>query len=109
MLREYHIRDPHGSRSFFVTLSTRLWLALLGPVVVWRLAGGRAAFLAVASSLAVLLAVVAAVFVASALPPKVQLGVIVGGVVLFLGLQSFAGIRLVKRAAFRRRWLVKRL
>jgi len=109
MLREYQIRDPNGSRSFFITTSTRLWLALLGPIVVWRLAGGRAALVALASSLAVLLAVVAAVLVASVLPPRIQLGVIVAGVVVFLGLQSFAGIRLVKRAAFRRRWLVKRL
>ena len=109
MLREYHIRDPDGSREFFITTSTRLWLALLGPVVVWRLAGARAALLALASSLAVLLAVGAAVLVASVLPPRMQLGVIAAGVVLFVGMQSFAGIRLVKRTAFRRRWLVKRL
>jgi peptidoglycan/LPS O-acetylase OafA/YrhL len=109
MLREYHIRDPKGSREFFITTSTRLWLALFGPIVVWRLAGTRAALLALASSLAVLLAVVAAVLVASVLPPRIQLGVIVAGVGLFLLVQSFAGIRLVKRSAFRRRWLVKRL
>lgn len=109
MLREYQIRDPNGSRSFLITTSTRLWLALLGPVVVWRLAGWRAAFLALLSSLAVLLAVAAAVLVASALPPRIQLGVIVGGIVVFLGMQSFAGIRLVKRTAFRRRWMVRRL
>ena len=109
MLREYHIRDPKGSREFFLTTSTRLWLALLGPLVVWRLAGWRAALLALASSLGVLLAVGAAVLVASVLPPRTQLAVIVAGVAVFLFLQSFAGIRLVKRTAFRRRWLVKRL
>ena len=108
-MREYHIRDPNGSSDFFVRDSTRLWLALFGPVVVWRLAGARAALLALMSSLGILLGVVAAVFVASVLPPKLQLGVIAAGVVAFLGLQSFAGIRLIKRSAFRRRWLVKRL
>ena len=109
MLREYHIRDPNGSRAFSITTSTRLWLALFGPIVVWWLAGWRAALLALLSSLAVLLAVVAAVLVASVLPARLQLGVIAAGVVVFLGMQSFAGIRLVKRAAFRRRWVVKRL
>ncbi|MBN9087364.1 MAG: hypothetical protein J0J01_10695 [Reyranella sp.] len=109
MLREYHIRDPRGSRSFYVTASTRLWLALFGPLVVWHLVGGRAALLALASSLAVLLLAAAAVVVASALQPHQQFGVIVAGIVAFLGVQSFAGIRLIKRRALRRGWLVKRL
>lgn len=109
MLREYHIRDADESRGFFVTDSTRLWLAVLGPIVVWRLAGWRAALLALVCSVGVLLAVVAAVFVASVLPPRLQLGVIVAGGVAFLGLQSFFGIRLIKRSALRRGWLIKRL
>ena len=109
MLREYQIRDPRGSRSFEVTASTRLWLALFGPIVVWRLVGWRAAVLALASSVGILLLVAMAVVVASVLPPRMQLGVIAAAVVVFLGLQSFAGIRLLKRGALRRRWLVKRL
>jgi hypothetical protein len=109
MLREYHIRDPEGSRHFYVTGSTRLWLALLGPIMVWRLAGWRAALLALLSSLTVLLLAGLAVVVASVLPPRLQLGVIAAAVVAFFGLQSFAGIRLIKRAALRRGWLVKRL
>ena len=108
-MREYQIRDPRGSRSFEVTGSTRLWLALFGPIVVWRLVGARAALLALASSLAVLLGAALAVVVASVLPPRMQLGVIGAAVVAFLGLQSFAGIRLIKRGAMRRGWLVKRL